>query len=69
MAAQIRVPGDHLRVLDPAAGTGILCCAAVEELADRDPPTSRIQLVAYDVDAELAEPLQAVLDYLREWCK
>ncbi len=69
MAAQIRVPGDHLRVLDPAAGTGILCCAAVEELADRDPPTSRIELVAYDVDAELAEPLQAVLDYLREWCK
>jgi adenine-specific DNA-methyltransferase len=69
MAAQIRVPGDHLRVLDPAAGTGILCCAAVEVLADRDPTTSRIELVAHDVDAELAEPLQAVLDYLREWCE
>ena len=68
MAAQIRVPGHRIRVLDPAAGAGILCCAAVEELADRDPPTNRIELVAYEVDAELANPLQAVLDYLRDWC-
>ena len=68
MAAQIRVPGDRLRVLDPAAGAGILCCAAVEALADRDTPTNRIELVAYEVDAELAGPLKAVLGYLREWC-
>ncbi len=68
MAAQIRVPGNRLRVLDPAAGAGILCCAAVEALADRDPSPNRIELVAYEVDAELASPLRAVLGYLREWC-
>ncbi len=68
MAAQIRVCGDRLRGLDPAAGAGILCCAAVEKLADRDPPTSRIDLVAYEVDTELADPLKAVLGYLRKWC-
>ena len=68
MADQIRVPGDRLRVLDPAAGAGILCCAAVEALANRDPSTNRIELVAYEVDAELAGPLKAVLGYLREWC-
>lgn len=69
MAAQIEVAGDRLRVLDPAAGTGILGCAAVEALAERDQPPSRIGLVAYEVDVELIDPLQAVLDYLREWCR
>ena len=68
MAAQIRVPGDRLRLLDPAAGAGILCCAAVEALAHRDPSTNRIELVAYEVDVGLAGPLKAVLGYLREWC-
>ena len=68
MAAQIQVCGDRLRVLDPAAGAGILCCAAVEALAGRDPSTNRIDLVAYELDAELAGPLKAVLGYLREWC-
>ena len=68
MAAQIRVAGAGLRVLDPAAGAGILSCAAVEQLAERDPPTNRIELVAFEVDVELEEPLKAVLGYLREWC-
>ncbi|MYB18939.1 MAG: methyltransferase [Holophagales bacterium] len=69
MAAQIQVAGDRLRVLDPAAGAGILCCAAVEALAERRRPPGWIELVAYEVDAELMDPLQAVLDYLREWCR
>ncbi len=68
MAAQIQVAGDGLRVLDPAAGTGILCCAAVEALAERDRPPGWVELVAYEVDAELIDPLQAVLDYLQDWC-
>ena len=68
MAAQIRVAGDGLRILDPAAGAGILCCAAIEALANRDSPMKRVKLVAYEVDAELGQPLKAVLGYLREWC-
>ncbi len=69
MAGQIRAAGDRLRVLDPAAGAGILCCAAVEALAGRDRPPGRIELVAYEVDAELMAPLEAVLGYLKEWCR
>ena len=69
MAAQMQVAGDRLRILDPAAGTGILCCAAVEVLAGLDQPPGWIELVAYEVDSELTAPLQAVLDYLRDWCR
>ena len=68
MAAQIQATGDRLRVLDPAAGTGILCCAAIEELANRDTSPSSVELAAYEIDAELTEPLEAVLDYLQQWC-
>ncbi len=69
MATRIQVIGDCLRVLDPAAGTGVLCCAALEALANRDPSPSSIELVAYEVDAELTEPLEAVLEYLEQWCR
>ncbi len=69
MAAQIRVAGDGLRVLDPAAGAGALCCAAIEALANRDASPGSIELVAYEVDAELTEPLEAVLEYLEQWCR
>ena len=69
MAAQIQVAGDRLRVLDPAAGAGILCCAAVEALAERDLPPGRVELTAYEVDPELTGPLEAVLGYLKEWCR
>ena len=36
MAGRIKVSGPKLRGLDPAAGAGILCCAAVETLVARD---------------------------------
>ena len=69
MTAQIQVAGSHVRVLDPAAGAGILCCAAVEALAARDHTPTVIDLVAYEVDLELMSPLEAVLGYLGEWCR
>ena len=69
MAAQIQVAGGHLRVLDPAAGAGILCCAAIEELANRATSPTSVELVAYEIDAELTEPLEAVLAYLKKWCR
>lgn len=69
MAARIQVAGSHLRVLDPAAGAGILCCAAVEALAESDRAPGRIELVAYEVDPGLAVPLEAVLGYLKKWCR
>ena len=69
MAEKIKANGSTLRVLDPAAGSGILCCAAVERLVSRNPNTIAIELVTYEVDKILASYLRVVLNYLVEWCK
>lgn len=68
MAGEIRVRGKRLRVLDPAAGAGILCCAAVEAIVARDAKPHAIDVIAYEIDAGLVEPLRAVLSYLVSWC-
>ena len=68
MAQQIKVDGGKLRVLDPAAGGGILCCAAVEALVSRDSRPESIELIVYEVDETLIAPLRAVLAYLVDWC-
>lgn len=67
MAGQITAAGAILRILDPAAGAGILLCAAVEELLSRDQKPKRIELVAYEVDKDLAKVLRLVLRDLQEW--
>ena len=69
MARQIAAEGRKLRILDPAAGTGILCCAAAEALASRHSKPHAIELVAYEIDPDMTAPLQAVLDYLADWCR
>lgn len=68
MARRIGALEPVVRVLDPAAGGGILCCSAVEALASRDRKPRVIQLTAYEVDAELTKPLERVLSYLASWC-
>ena len=67
MAAQVAVTGDSLRILDPAAGAGILLCALVEALASRTNAPRRIELVAYEIDPKLAEVLNEVLNRLKGW--
>ena len=62
MAERIKVSGPKLRILDPAAGAGILCCAAIEALVSRDSKPNIIELVVHEVDRDLIEPLQAVLE-------
>ena len=69
MVGRIEATGRAIRVLDPAAGAGILCCAIVEALAARRPNPDLIELVAYEVDGDLIEPLAAVLDHLAGWCR
>lgn len=69
MAARIKADGPGLHILDPAAGAGVLCCAAIEALASRDPKPDRIELVAHEVDQNLIAPLRTVLDYLANWCR
>ena len=69
MARRIKASGRKLRIFDPAAGAGILCCAAVEALISRDPKPERIELVAHEIDEDLIAPLRAVLDRLSDWCR
>ena len=69
MAAQVEVSGKTLRLLDPAAGAGVLCCTAAERLATRREPPACIELVAYEDDSDLRGPLGTVLDYLADWCR
>ena len=69
MAEQITVSGSGMRILDPAAGAGILCCAVIETLVIRQPRPQSIELLAYEVDPELIAPLKATLDYLATWCR
>ena len=69
MGGGFRASGKKLRLLDPAAGAGILLCAAVESvLAERGRPEA-LDIVAYELDQQLIPPLRTVLDYLSEWCK
>lgn len=69
MAGQIRVRGKRIRLLDPAAGAGILCCAVVEAIVARDVKPHTIDVLAYEIDECLLEPLRAVLSYLVSWCR
>lgn len=58
---------DTLRLLDPAAGAGVLICAAIEALADQARPPRVVEVVAYEIDAALAEHLREVLAHLAAW--
>lgn len=69
MARRITVNATTLRVLDPAAGAGILSCAAVEALAHHQPRPTTVEVVAYEVDQNLLAPLRVVLNYLADWCR
>ena len=68
MAKQIRVSGSQLRILDPAAGCGVLACTAVEVLVSRSNKPTIINIVAYEIDRQLIPALQSVLAYLTRWC-
>ena len=68
MAEHIQVTGKKLFVLDPAAGCGVLSCAAIEALASRPDRPELICLVAYEVDIQITPILRIVLSYLVDWC-
>lgn len=69
MARQVGAAGGHVRVLDPAAGAGVLACAAVEAMARRPSPPRTVEVVAYEVDPQLIPPPRSALEHLSEWCR
>lgn len=56
-----------VRILDPGAGSGILCCALVEKIAEWDYPPKHIELLTYEIDKDLVPVLKRSLEYLRIW--
>lgn len=69
MAQRFKASGRRIRVLDPAAGAGILCCATVEALVSQRRKPDWIELVAHEVDDDLISALRMALDYLATWCR
>ena len=67
MATMMTCRNNHLRILDPAAGCGILLCAAIERIVASTKPPEIVEIVAYELDSDLVEPLQMVLKYLKTW--
>ncbi|MBU2053889.1 MAG: Eco57I restriction-modification methylase domain-containing protein [Proteobacteria bacterium] len=57
----------QFRMLDPGAGSGVLACALLEVLAFRKERPSSIELIAYEIDPELAFCLEACLSYANQW--
>jgi adenine-specific DNA-methyltransferase len=56
-----------VKLLDPAAGAGILVCAMVEALVQRPDAPNRIEVTAYEIDPKLAQVLTTVLKRLKAW--
>ena len=68
MAEQMQWQGELLRILDPAAGAGILACATVEAVVSGSVLPKTIELVAHEIESGLQTVLSAVFDYLVQWC-
>jgi adenine-specific DNA-methyltransferase len=57
----------NLRILDPAAGAGILLCALVEQAVECK-KINALHISAYEIDEGLLPCLMATLAYLEKWC-
>ena len=70
MAQNIRLTDlEKVRILDPAAGCGILSCAAVESIISKYCKINTIELVVYEIDKRLGDFLRLVLEHLANWCE
>lgn len=67
MAAMIEPRAGTMRLLDPAAGAGVLLCAALERLVAHSDRPREVDLVACEIDADLCGPLRRVLDRAVAW--
>lgn len=57
------------KLLDPAAGAGILLCSLVERIVREESTYLRkIELTAYEIDQNLIPCLAATMKHLGDWC-
>lgn len=67
MAGLAVAGADLVRILDPGAGAGVLCCALCESLASRPLQPAQIEVHAYETDTALCESLAASLAHAGKW--
>ena len=66
MASMLMRGGQHIRVLDPGAGVGALTAAWVEHVLSGSELPESIEVVAYEIDPVLLEPLRQTLQACAE---
>ncbi len=59
------VQGDHLRVLEPAAGAGILAAAVVEGILARDDRPSKLEVTLFELDGRMVPGLRKLANLMR----
>lgn len=69
MAGSFEARKRRIRLLDPAAGAGVLCCAAIERIVGNASKPDHMELVAYEIDLILVPLLRTVLGFLADWCE
>lgn len=62
------ITDEHVKVLEPAAGAGILAAAIVEELLAKEERPSRIELMVCELDSRLIATLERLGDRIRAVC-
>ncbi|MDR1180832.1 MAG: N-6 DNA methylase [Bacteroidales bacterium] len=67
MGSLASIDKKQIDILDPGCGTAILTCALVENLVEQNPNIGVINLVAYEIDANLISLAEKSLSYLKEW--
>ncbi|WP_290542560.1 Eco57I restriction-modification methylase domain-containing protein [Aestuariivirga sp.] len=70
MAQRLASSADHqhVRILEPSAGGGILIAALVEALLERQRPPAVIEALLYELDIRLLPTLEAVCRRIRGFC-
>ncbi len=58
---------ETIRILDPGTGSGVLCCAAIQSIANNPQQCRRIELVCYEHDEGLQPQLILSLKYAQKW--
>lgn len=61
----IAVSADQVRVLDPAAGAGVLAAAVVEALLNKTERPSRITVTLFEMDGRWKQPLKNLANRMR----
>ena len=59
--------GNHVDVLDPGIGSGVLATAIIEHLTEKNKNISSIKLVGYETDPGLMPINRKSFEYLKKW--